>query len=60
MPSVTNMVSYYVYGKCVYNIFRSNRSSSSNVHIKITKKGYWVVSGFYINEDSSFKLIGLY
>jgi hypothetical protein len=32
----------------------------NTTYIKITKKVYSVMSGFYINEASSFKLIDLY
>ena len=34
--------------------------SSGNTYIKITKKGYWVMGGSYINEISFLQLISLY
>jgi len=37
----------------------SNGSSSGNTYIKTTKKHYWVMSGFYINETSILQLIDL-
>jgi len=35
-------------------------TSSGNTYIKITKKGYWVMNGSYINEISFLQLNGLY
>jgi len=40
--------------------FSPTGTSSGNTYIKITKKGYWVMGGSYINEISFLQLIGLY
>jgi len=39
---------YYVYGRFIYNLFRSKGTNFKSYIYEITKKSYWVMSGLYM------------
>jgi hypothetical protein len=59
-PNNQNKVTFITYMGGVLHILVPKGQSSGNTQIEMTKKSYWVISGFYVNEISSVQLVGLY